>query len=272
MSDRELELNKRSLLKKTASTAAAGGLGLSATGVGAASSGEDEGPGWEFTGVEWLDQGDASTYRKYLMSQNWAGELKREMQSDGFRPKSNALSAARLKTTSSEVNAADPVQVFLPFAPRGGNSDDGMSGFMMATVAGQGSERSLLTAIASVVDRTGDEVTSRVYGNVGDAKSFEAGVVHSSVVNDPRFQQSKTLTCATCELVVGNICAFAGNSALGSICLKGGVLCAGAGGGVNIPAGLGCMGVCYLVIGTVKAYGCVYAPGFICKRVEEANC
>ena len=73
-------------------------------------------------------------------------------------------------------------------------------------------------------------------------------------------------------IFVGNIGAFAGDSAFSSICPKGGVSRAGPGGGVDIPVGLDCMRVCYPVIGTIKAYGCVYGPRFICKRVEEANC
>lgn len=278
MDGSDSDQTRRNVLQKMTTAAAVGGLGVSATGVSAARS---DSPDWEIRNIDWLEDDVASEYSVYFDRDNWGSSLRDQIIRDGYEAIPSGVSAARMVTTSREVNALNPVQVFLPFTRRASRSD-ATDGVIVGTVAGEAGDRRLISALGSVVDRNdgvsadSTRADAKLYGNVSDGEELQAGVVRTQsgaqVAANMDGVQTDGLGCDACKILVGNICGATTGKVTEAVCLKAGVVCAGLGGGVNIPAGLGCLGACYLVVGTVSAYGCLKAPGFICGKISEVNC
>lgn len=268
---------RRNVLQKMTTAAAVGGLGASATGLSAA---ESDQPDWEIRNVEWLDV-TTSEYADYFNRDNWGSTLRDRIVRDGYEALPSGVSAARMVTTSREVNALNPVQVFLPFT-RQVSANNETDGVIVGTVAGESGDRRLISAFGSVIDREegvsadSPQADAKLYGNISREEEPQAGVFETrsaaQVAANAEGIQTDGLACDACKLVVANICGYVSGKVTNSVCLKTGVVCAGVGGGVNIPAGLGCMGACYLVVGTIASYGCLKAPGFICGKISQVNC
>lgn len=197
----ESELTRRDALEKGGSVAAFGSFGLLGGAAKAQSKGDE--PDWDVTGVDWLEGSEVGQNLKYAMSGKYAGDLKKKIQSAGFRPAPKRAAAGQINTSSAEVNATRPVQLLLPFVPKGQKKKDGdLSGLIIATVAGQNNDRQLVNAVGSTVEGPEGDRTAKLYGNTSES-GVDIGVIRETKANGSQVGTSQSLPCATCQLIVG---------------------------------------------------------------------
>lgn len=279
--------NRRKILKRCGSLAAVGGLGVN-NALAQTQSDSLDSPSesnsvtdkvdWEISETHWMDRSGTARNLKYAMSDKYAGDIKKEFQKKGYRPDPSNASAVSIETTSEKVNSTDPVQILLPFYPRGNNPSrdkngknkakkpsSELKGILIATVAGDKNNKTLLGAIGSVIDNSGNEPTVQTIGNVSSSNR-EAGVIHETPREEVQFRTSQSIGCATCSIILGNICAAVTGKITEAVCSRAGVACGVGGGGVNIPAAIGCAAACSLVVGSVGAFACFYGVGEACER------